>query len=269
MDVSGLVLTSLGISFEIASTLYNYGKQVRGARRDIQNLSNELFGLIGALEHLKTQQEQTITHHTDPLRPPAYSETEADEGKAVHDNHDGSVQRPAQVNNAVVLEQTIEFLQELQQSLQAPKGRLRLAVQLLKWPLRESEVQKHLTRLERVKTYFVLTLVTGEVDQSQKTASEISSLRTLLEDVSLRQLAAESRKTPPLDTVSKVTKSGSEHQGMIEWLCPVDASITRNNTEKTRIPGTGTWFTQSEELRLQTISNESSCLWLNGISRSY
>lgn len=269
MDVSGLVLTSLGIAFEVASTLYAYGRSVKGARRDIQNLSNELFGLIGALEHLKIQQEHRALHKADTLEPPSYAESEAGDVKDGDTDENGSLQDRRQENDARVLKQTLEFLQELQKSLDPPTGRFRTAIQLMKWPLREGEVQNHLTRLERVKTYFVLSLVTGEVDQSQKTASEISMLRTMLEDVSLRQLAAHSRKSIHPDAVRKLTSVGTEHQGMVEWLCPVDPNITRCNIEKTRIPGTGNWFSGGEELRSQITANESSCLWLNGISRSY
>ena len=269
MDVSGLVLTSLSICFEVTSTLYSYGKQVKGAKRDIQNLSNELFGLIGALEHLKIQQEQQTAHEAGSFRPLPNPETNWDGQNADNGKQHGSAKDSHQASDASVLKQTLEFLQELQKSLNAPKGRWCAAVQRLKWPLRESEVQKHLTRLERVKTYFVLSLVTDEVDQSRKTASEILSLRTLLEDVSHRQQAADFRKRSPSYAVLKLIEPGSEHQAMMEWLCPVDPSITRKSTEKIRMPGTGTWFTKSEELQRQSKSDESSCFWLNGISRSH
>ena len=191
MDLSSLVLTSLSIAFEVTSKLYSYGKQVKGARRDIQSLSNELFGLIGALEHLKSQQEQHL------IQLPAYSETETTTEKAKKNTDikdDAAAESSHQENVASVLKQTVEFLQELQQSLGEPKTRMKAVVQLMKWPLRDSEVKKHLNRLERVKTFFVLSLVTDEADQSRKTAQEIAALRTLIQDAALRQQAAESSK---------------------------------------------------------------------------
>jgi len=60
------------------------------------------------------------------------------------------------------LKQTLEFLEELQKALVEPKGRFKKATHLMKWPLKEGETEKHLKRLERVKTYFVLSLVTDE-----------------------------------------------------------------------------------------------------------
>ncbi|KAL9609937.1 MAG: hypothetical protein Q9167_005333 [Letrouitia subvulpina] len=191
MDVSGLVVTGLATCFEVASLLYSYGKQVKGARRDIQNLSNELFGLIGALEHLKIQQEHNAAQDAESSQPPPYQEMEIDDNTSKTNYgkesiSDSNTQPP---NMASVLKQTIEFLRELQQSLLEPKGRLNAAIHLMKWPLRESEVQRHLDRLERVKTYLVLSLVTDEVDQSRKMANEIHALRTLVQDTSFKQQA--------------------------------------------------------------------------------
>ena len=195
MDVSGLVLTCLGICFEVASTLYRYGKQVKGARRNIQGLSNELFGLIGALEHLKRQQKQRADEAALSSQPPAYMEIDdapsAIDGKASSSADD---YRESTESTASVLKQTEEFLNELLQSLLEPKGRLNAAMHLMRWPLRENEIQRHLSRLERVKTFFILSLVTGEVDQSRKMANEIAALRTLIEDASMRQQTVESRR---------------------------------------------------------------------------
>ena len=151
MDISGLVITVLTASFELASELYSYAQRVRGARRDIQALSNELFGLIGALEHFKLQQERKLEDSPASIKPPQYAEKDP--------STDFSGQ-PANVSS--VLSQTLEFVNELQGTLSKPKGKVQVAVQLLKWPLKEGDMQKHLKRLERVKTYFILSLVTDE-----------------------------------------------------------------------------------------------------------
>ena len=151
MDVSGLVITVLSVSFELASELYSYAQRVRGARRDIQALSNELFGLIGALEHFKLQQERKLEDIPASTKPPQYAEK---------DPSTDSIGQPANVSS--ILSQTLEFLNELQGTLSKPMGRVQATVQLLKWPLKEGDMQKHLKRLERVKTYFILSLVTDE-----------------------------------------------------------------------------------------------------------
>ncbi|KAG8529472.1 uncharacterized protein KY384_006109 [Bacidia gigantensis] len=248
MDISGLVVTSVAICFEITSTLYKYGKEVKGARRDIQNLSNELFALVGALEHYKSRLERQATDAAERSAPPAYSATQStdrnsEDVAAIKDSSSGSV--------ASVLEQTIDFLRELQRSLAVPTTRFKRVTQVMAWPLKEGQVQTHLNRLERVKTFFILSLVTDEVDQSREMANEIMSLRTMLHDVTLKQQAREASK---------------EYQAMVKWLCPVDPRVTRRAVEKQRMAGTGTWFTKSEPFQSQTALNESSCFWLNGIT---
>ena len=165
MDVSGLVLTTLSLSFHLSIELRNYGKNVKGARRDIQSLSNELFGLRGVLEHLKFQQEQKPIDKSEVLLPPRYSEVEPiletlDQDEATYEI---SVYKSRETDVASVLKQTLEFLKELNKALVVPEGRIKTTVHLLKWPLKQNEMEKHLKRLERVKTYFILSLVTDEM----------------------------------------------------------------------------------------------------------
>ena len=139
-DLSGLILTVLGLSYEISSTLYSYSKAVKGASKEIQQLSNELFALIGVIEHVKMQRERV---------PPNQQEKQL----MAHDAESFSR----------VLNETLEFLQELQDSLAIPKSRFQAMAQKLKWPLQEKETKSHLVRLERVKSYFVLSQVTEEM----------------------------------------------------------------------------------------------------------
>ena len=138
-DLSGLILTVLGLSFDIASTLYSYSKDVKGASKEIQQLSNELFALIGVIEHVKMQRERSPDEQAKQLMA---RDTE-------------SISR--------VLNETIEFLQQLQDSLATPKSRFQAMAQKLKWPLQEKDTKSHLLRLERVKSYFVLSQVTEEM----------------------------------------------------------------------------------------------------------
>ena len=168
MDISGLAITALSTSFKLASELYSYATRVKGAKGDIEALSNELFGLIGALEHLKLQEARSLEDRAGSIGLSEYSEKRpsaeaADEipGPAIH-----------KANVRLVLVQTLDLLNELQGILLEPKGRFHATVQLLKWPLKENEMQMYLKRLERVKTYFVLSLVTDEVFASSFSFSE-------------------------------------------------------------------------------------------------
>ena len=143
-DISGVILTVLGLSFEVASIIFKYSQNVKGAKTEIQQLSNELFALIGVLERMKRQQEQLS------------SSTLTDQSKVI-------VQEKGQESLRRVLQQSIEFLQELRQRLAIPKTRFQAKLQRLKWPFEESETKQHLQRLERVKSYLILSLMTDEM----------------------------------------------------------------------------------------------------------
>lgn len=201
MDVSGLVATGLGLCFEVASALYSYGKDVKAAKKEIRDLSNELFGLIGALEHLKYQDEHHALIATDPSEPPSYDEIEKARTNE-KSSYDDLLRHGHSGNVRSVLEQTLELLQELYETLVKPKDRIGVVIQRLKWPLQEKQVRGYLDRLERVKSYFILSLITDEVDQSRKAAQGIAALRAQVDNVRFEQQAAESRKSAMLGSRS-------------------------------------------------------------------
>ncbi len=101
-DISGLVMTVLDLSFNLASTLYTYAKDVRGARGDIQQLNNEPFALIGVLQHLNMQQESQAFG-----KPAANVVVEVSNQPIVQE----------------ILQECVEFLQELHQKSMIPKSR--------------------------------------------------------------------------------------------------------------------------------------------------
>lgn len=251
-DVSGLVISALAISFEIASTLYSYGKDVKGAKKEIQSISNELFGLIGVLEHLKSRHDQGLDDDITLADNSEFADSRSStnlvkepQSLRIESGHYGNVDS--------VLSQTIGFLQDLQSSLRQPKGRLAEAVHLMKWPLKKGDLSKHLQRLERVKTYFVLSLVTDEADQSRITANEINDLRIMMQEASLEQ---------------KVSKSQQQYAEIMAWLSPVDPSLMRTSISRIRTPGTGEWLTRSKAFTKWRQASTSSTFWLNGITGS-
>ncbi|MCJ1263937.1 hypothetical protein MMC22_003808 [Lobaria immixta] len=234
-DISGLILTCLGLSFEVASAIYNYARDVKDAKQDIQNFSNELFALIGVLERLKMQQERQEQLSFGRLE---YS------SKAFARKENQPIFRQ-------VLQQSIEFLQELHKSLVAPKNRFQSRVQKLKWPFKEGETKRHLKRLERVKSYLILSLMTDEIELTQQIASEISNLSLLA-----RQSSQEQRKE---DT--RVIR-----QKLLTWLSPVDPRSTREKVAKIRTNRSGAWFLSSDVFQGWVGSKASSTLWLTGIT---
>ena len=258
-DVSGLVISTLAISFEIASTFYSYGKQVKGARKEIQALGNELYGLIGVLEHLKYQNEpmfledeETLVDKSEYLAVlPSSSRSALSGSKSTAETSLMSGSQSSEIFS--VLKQTLEFLQELQKSLNEPKGRLAVAVHLLKWPLKQSDMEKHLKRIERVKTFFLLALMSDEITQSRKIYDEITALRTLIEESGF---------------IQKDQKLQREYMDVLRWLSSVDPNRRRKEISQTRTQGTGLWFTESPAVLdwINISSSGGETVWLNGIT---
>ncbi|MCJ1383613.1 hypothetical protein MMC17_006727 [Xylographa soralifera] len=232
-DLSGLVLTVLGVSFDLASTLYSYAKDVKEAKNAIQQLSNELYALIGVLEHLKRQQEQ-----------PSLSESKLDQSEALIQSYDESTLTS-------ILSECLDFLHGLQKSLKIPTGRLRSALHKLKWPLKDSDMKGHLRRLERVKTYFILALVTDDFGLTREIASQIFALGSLVcEDTEEKRLQ----------------KTRDQHRSIAQWLSPVNADTIRTKLASQRVNGSGTWFIDNGVFQNWVESHESTILWLNGIT---
>ncbi|MCJ1286866.1 hypothetical protein MMC26_006212 [Xylographa opegraphella] len=233
-DISGLVLTVLGVSFELASTLYSYAREVKEAKNAIQQLSNELYALIGVLEHLKRQQEQL-----------SLSGSKSEAREALMQSYDESTL-------SSILIECLDFLHELQKSLKMPTGRLRSTLHKLKWPLKDADTKEHLQRLERVKTYFILALVADDLSGlTREIASQIFALNSLVRE----------------DTEEKrLQKTRDQHRSIVQWLSPINAQTIRTKLASTRVNGSGTWFSNSEIFQNWVESHESTILWLNGIT---
>ena len=59
------------------------------------------------------------------------------------------------------------------------------------------------------------------------------------------------------------------HAQILEWLSPVNPREIRDKVSKSRIAGSGKWFTASEQLQRWRGSQASSTFWLNGISTTH
>ena len=252
----GDVISALDVGYEIAAKLYEYGKQVKGARRDIQALSGELFSLLGILEQVKRQQgqallgdDETLVNETEAIGSPDASSKDFTNPPADHEAVVES-QRPSTQS---VLNQTLGFLRDLLHTLVPKKGRFASKMQLLKWPFKEDDIKNHLNRLERVKTYFLLSLVTDEADQSRKVFDEIISLQSMISEISLE---------------NHDSKRYKDFTKVMEWLSPVSPQSTRDTLSKTRTEGTGIWFTKAKHFEnwKDATSGESRTIWINGFT---
>jgi len=202
-DAFGLAVT-VG---QILAALYDYGKSAKEARDDINKLSLELFALKGTLEYVDQQKD---TRLLDPA-------------------------------GVEVLARTRTFLEALLTDLTVPRSKVKRVLQSLKWPLDQDDMKKHLAQLERVKSWLILSFMTGtsaDTTEIYKTVLELS--RDVHADIVIRQ-QKESRR---------------EATDLLRWLSPVSHADQHARVCQKRQPGSGGWLVNGP---LQP--------WLNGSAR--
>jgi len=226
LSITGLVL-AVG---QVLLSLYDYGSNVKDARKDINILSEELFALKGVLEHLKAQHKPVVANLDQSESPwPARYDPQKFAG---------------------MLQSTGEILRSLLKSLEEPKGRFKRSMQSLKWPLDRSDVDKHLARLARVKTWFILVLMTDSSALTQDVYTEVSELtRSIQVDLKIREQQ----------------RADKVNEDLLRWLAPVGPEEDHLRACKARQPGTGMWFIKGPLSNwLRDSSSQSTMLCLRG-----
>lgn len=201
LSITGLILQ---VS-QTLSSLINYAQTVHSARSDIQKLSEELFALKGILDHLAAQIKS---------KPPPY------------DSDAQSLPFNTEILTRA-LQPTNEFLQSLLKDLEEPATKFGKLKQKLEWPFTQEQFNAHLLRLERVKSWLILVLMTDNVALSKDMHTEIDSLaHSVKKDLSILHQ-------------ERLQKADRE---LLHWLAPVNPANTHLRASPDREIGTGTWF---------------------------
>ncbi|KAJ5509434.1 hypothetical protein N7527_011577 [Penicillium freii] len=199
ISITGLVIE---VS-HVLSSLIKYAKTVQTAKSEVRKLSEELFALKGILEHLAAQIND----------PPKWEESETSP-------FDRDVM-------ARILHTTNEFLQSLLMDLKTAETKFKRLKQALKWPFTQTEVNEHLIRLERVKSWLILVLIADHKSVDREMQHEIRDLaNTLKEDLRIR---AQERNQ-------------FANRELLRWIAPVNPRSSHLRASKRNRNGTGRWF---------------------------
>jgi len=123
LSIAGLIL-AVGSA---AQTVLSYALDAKDADQDISSLLTELLAVKGFLEQLHSDQQ---------------------DGRAFQS-----------LEFAELLQSGVRVIRDLESDLGQPVSKIRGVLRRLKWPLKKDDVQKHVERLERLKTYCLLVLV--------------------------------------------------------------------------------------------------------------
>lgn len=200
LSLAGVVL-QLG---SILKELYEYGKRVKGAQSHILSLCSELAALKSILTDLQTQHESG----TPGLREPEFSK---------------------------MLSMATTLLDGLSYRL-GPKISVRQrAMQSLKFPLEGDALKETLSRLERIKSWFLLILMSDEYATSKSLQADLQALTVLFQDDlrerRRREGEQDSEKLRDLlapvspDIVHRQACESWQHSGPSSWF--VDDVVTK------------------------------------------
>ncbi|KAF2181157.1 hypothetical protein K469DRAFT_638799 [Zopfia rhizophila CBS 207.26] len=222
VSISGLLIA---IAQAIAA-IRSYGSTVKDAKDDIKSLSEELFALKGLLEHLSAHNSEELS---DIIRPRQYDKQQL----------------------ASVIESATSFITHLSRKLERPQDRTGRIAQTLKWPLKKDEVDKHIDRLSRVKSWLTLVLMTDNFELTKDLYAEVQALSTAL------------RSSESLQRERFHLTDGK----LLRYYSPVMPFERHNQALEAHLPGTGDWFVQGPLKDLINYASlDNMVLWLNGRS---
>ena len=149
VSITGIVL-QVG---SLVQSLYEYGKAVRYAQKDIVRLCSELSALKSVLSDLESRSDQHVEATKERL------------------------------------ETTQSLMSDIIQEL-APKTRkYERGLQSLKWPFSEAQVRITLDRIERLKSWFLLRMMTDTHSETRTIQANLNTLKLAIEeDASERRL---------------------------------------------------------------------------------
>jgi hypothetical protein len=133
ISITGLILAIGGL----INSAYKYGKQVKEANKEMTSLYGELVALQGVLSHIGLQQSEETKDGPDPR----------------------TKQLCASLAFRDALLTSDEILRSLIQNLDK-RASTNQALGKLTWPLIKGDVRDDISRLERVKSYFLLVMMT-------------------------------------------------------------------------------------------------------------
>lgn len=146
-------LSATGVALQFATLikqLYKYGKEVKSAQKDVVDLSSELIALKGVLADV------------DTLHVASSGSSHADFTK--------------------MLEAASTMTDALSTKLRPTPKASRRVYQSLKWPFDRAEVEAVIGKIERLKSWFMLRLMTDDQAVSRSTQVDLQALKLTCQD---------------------------------------------------------------------------------------
>ena len=208
MDPASIVGLTAAIQ-QILTTVYQFGKGVREARDEINHLCSELFALKAALEHVQL--------NMDTRSPGTCKDAQS---ILISSNMSTS-------EFSDMLSSTNSILSSLLTRLDCKPGKIKSALQRVSWPLLKDDVNRDIKRIERLKSFFVLSTTSDNAILCREIYSRVCTV-----EEHLRQQ----------EKVQKQKQHSELRQSVKTWLSPHDSYQTYERLLNNFQEGTGEWF---------------------------
>ncbi|KAK3655308.1 hypothetical protein LTR22_010338 [Elasticomyces elasticus] len=184
-------VSATGLVLQVAvvlKQLYEYGKSVKSARKEIEALQTELYGLKGVLEDIQDEQNAA------GLRP---------------ERHEVSV----------MFTMAHEVLLSLNTKLAPSESKLERAAQSLKWPFDKSQYTEKLVKLERIKTWFLSYMMGDQRAAITDVQESLHNLTMIVqEDIAERRTKSLTEAQQKLlDNLAPVSPDSIHDQACSTW----------------------------------------------------
>ncbi|RFU25926.1 hypothetical protein B7463_g10412, partial [Scytalidium lignicola] len=221
LSITGTLIAILQVTGAVISICYDYRQGSKNASREIIKISDELNSLKDVLDALLRVVENAQSG--DPTKLLTFELLAKPDGPLI----------------------TCKIeLEQLKAKLEPEKG-WRAVRQSLVWPLKEGDMRKTLSSLERLKSTIQLALSTDQTALSLALRHDVKDLTDIFH----------------------IHNADQERQRIYQWLKAPDVFAKHSMSWKKRQPETGNWLLTNKRYE-HWLYSSSSFLWLYGIPGS-
>ena len=213
---------------QILIAVYQFGKGVREARDEINHLCSELFALKAALEHAQFNIDTRS------------SDTSKDAQSILVSSNMSTLEF------GDILSSTDSILRSLLIRLDRKPSKIKSTFRKVSWPLLKDDINRDIQRIERLKSFFILSTTSDNAILCREIHSRICSV----ED-HLRQQ----------ERVQEQRQNSELRQSVKKWLAPYDSCHTYEKLLDNFQQGTGEWFL-TEIMNHWMDQQDAPILWL-------
>lgn len=235
LSIAGSIAGLVAIADSVFTRVYRYTKAVKGAGKEIQDLSNGLRDLSGLLHNL----EVVLS--------------------ALEDDGDNTIDPHVRLRPINSCRETLLKIQKKLESHNpeaSGKSTFENTIRKLKWPFSGPEMKLLLADVERHKATINIALAGDSLAMVLKALSQQDNMAQ-----DIKELRNEQKERWSMDTHIALTQKRKE---VLNFFGKIDPATNHRTNLKLHCPLTGLWLTEGQTFKTW-LHTRNSRLWLSGI----